>query len=64
MENQSIKPIPKEQRDRLINNAVDATLTLYKSVRERMEREMVSETFKRGIAIKNVKTKYEQANRI
>lgn len=49
MEIQSINSISREKRDRLIDNTVDAFQTLFRSVLERKEREMVSERIKNGL---------------
>jgi len=49
MENQSIASVGNDQNEHLINNAVNAFQTLYRSVRERKEREMISEMNKKEI---------------
>lgn len=64
MENQSIKSISKERRDRLINNVVEAYATLFRTVALRTQSESMSERIKKGIQMKNEREKYEQPNRI
>lgn len=49
MKNQSIASVDNDRNDRLINNTVNAFQTLYRSVRERKEREMISEMNKKEI---------------
>lgn len=64
MENQSIKSISKDRRDRLINNVVEAYATLFRTVALRTQSESMSERIKKGIQMKNKREKYEQPNRI
>ncbi|OGK62259.1 hypothetical protein A2334_02475 [Candidatus Roizmanbacteria bacterium RIFOXYB2_FULL_38_10] len=49
MGNQSTKSVGNDPNIRLITNTVDALQTLYRSVRERKEREMISEMNKKEI---------------
>jgi len=42
MDTQSLAPLTTEQQDSLLNNAVNAMQTLYRSVAQRKAREMLS----------------------
>ncbi len=54
MNGQSLSVLTAEQQDRVISNTVEAWQVLFRSVKERIEKELVSERIKRGIFNKKI----------
>ncbi|OQA93098.1 MAG: hypothetical protein BWY24_00739 [Microgenomates group bacterium ADurb.Bin219] len=64
MEIQSINPTRKERRDRLVDNAIEAYQTLFRSVLERTQREIIPERIKKGMQMKKKRDEYGKNQRV